>query len=176
MFVTPLTGIVCWSSLLSVEGFEPVTLVSPSPPIYTDPSWPLFLSFSLSSPSLPLPFLLFSLAFFSQGHCFSICGLPWTNICFKMPVTARLSHPSDNLALPWQFSSSLSPWVHILLPIPLNFRQKFSEARTIFLFEKCWKCFWCGSPPIRNSRLGSVSALKRPWCMCQTEQPLFSII
>lgn len=36
VFVTLLTGIVCWSSLLSVEGFEPVTLVSPSPPIYPD--------------------------------------------------------------------------------------------------------------------------------------------
>lgn len=38
VFVTPLAGIVSWSSLLSAEGFESATLVFPSPPIYPDPS------------------------------------------------------------------------------------------------------------------------------------------
>lgn len=137
VFVTPLAGIVWEPSLLSAEGFEPMTLVFLSPPIYPDPSWPVHLSFSLSSPSLPSSFSPPLLHFRSQGHSFSFCGLPWANICFKMPVTTCLPYPSDNLALPWQFSSSLSPWVHILflLLIPLNFggKKKIFSGESNFL-------------------------------------------
>lgn len=59
VFVTPLTGIVWQPSFLSAEGFEPVTLVSTSPPIYPDPSRPMLLSFSLVSPSIPPSFSRF---------------------------------------------------------------------------------------------------------------------
>ncbi len=65
------------SRLLSAEGFEPVTLVSPSPPRLP---WSFMTRASLLfsvlplSPSFSPPLSL--LLSFSQGHCFSICGLP----------------------------------------------------------------------------------------------------
>lgn len=103
-----------------------MTLVFPSPPIYPDPSWPVHLSFSLSSPSLPCSFLSSSfLLFFSLKDTVFLSVASPEQIsalkCLLQLVSLTLliilhSHDNSPLVSHLEFIS--------FFLIPLNLREK----------------------------------------------------
>ncbi len=123
--------------------------------ILHDPCFSLFLC----SPSLPFLFssslscflFLKGTVFLSVASPEQISALKCLLRLFSLTLLIILcSHDNSPLVSHLEFIS-FSP------PHPSQLQKKKIEARKIFLFEKCWKCFWRGSPLIRNSRLGLSS-------------------
>lgn len=116
-------------------------------------------------------FTLSPLFFFSSSLAFSLSRAVFLSVAFPEQISALKcllqlvsltpliilrSHDNSPLVSHLEFisffsSSSLST---------LEEKKKSSQERAIFLFKKkSWKCFWCSSPPIRNSHLGLLQVL-----------------